>query len=144
MFSRALCATVLVIFVTFPALSQEKTVAVMPGDEIVVPDFMKTAIKAGNRPDDDKDRDAGRRPGKVMAFFGLERGDTVAKFMASRGYYVGVLSEMVGPNGTVYGHNNSFIAGRITEGTPLGPRVKASGLTNVKAIISDRGTTNSG
>jgi predicted methyltransferase len=57
--------------------------------------------------------------------------------MASRGYYIGVLSEMVGPNGTVYGHNNSFIAGRVTEGTPLGPRTKASGLTNVKEIISE-------
>tara|TARA_B110000438_G_C15332369_1_gene444272 strand:+ start:186 stop:416 length:231 start_codon:yes stop_codon:yes gene_type:complete len=44
---------------------------------------------------------------------------------------------MVGPNGTVYGHNNSFIAGRGTEGTPLGPRVKVSGLTNVKEIISE-------
>jgi len=137
MFSRALFATALVIFVTFPALSQEKAVAVVIGDEIVVPDFMKTAIKAGSRPNDDKDRDAGRRPGKVMAFFELERGDTVAEFMASRGYYIGVLSEMAGPNGTVYGHNNSFIAGRVTEGTPLGPRTKASGLTNVKEIISE-------
>jgi len=108
-----------------------------PGEVIQVPDFMKIALKAGSRPDEDRDRDAGRRPDKVMAFFGLERGDTVAEFMASRGYYVGVLSEMVGPNGTVYGHNTPWLADRITEGTPLGPRVEASGLTNVKEIVSE-------
>jgi predicted methyltransferase len=130
---------VLLLAVLFPlvAVTQERTVPVTPGDEIQVPDFMKVAIRASTRPDDDKDRDAGRKPDKVMAFFGLKRGDTVAELMASRGYYVGILSEMVGPNGVVYGHNNSFIAGRIKEGTPLGPRIEASGLTNVKEIISE-------
>lgn len=110
---------------------------VTPGADIQVPDFMKVALKAGSRPAADKDRDAGRRPDKVMAFFGLERGDTVAEFMAARGYYVGILSEMVGPDGLVYGHNNSFMAGRMPEGTPLGPRIEASNLTNVKEVIAE-------
>lgn len=110
---------------------------VMPGADIKVPEFMKAALKASSRPDDDKDRDLGRKPDKVMAFFGLERGDTVAEFMAARGYYVGILSEMVGPEGTVYGHNNQFMAGRMPEGTPLGPRIEASNLSNVKEIISE-------
>ena len=118
-------------------LAQDGNVTVTPGADIMVPDFMKIALRSGSRPDDDKDRDAGRRPGKVMAFFGLKRGATVAEFMAARGYYVGVLSEMVGPNGIVYGQNNNWLAGRITEGTPLGPRIEASGLTNVKEIISE-------
>lgn len=117
--------------------AQDKIVAVTAGDSIEVPDFMKIALRAGSRPDDDKARDVGRKPDKVMAFFGVERGDTVAELMASRGYYVGVLSEMVGPNGTVYGQNNSWLADRITEGTPLGPRLSASSLTNVKEIITE-------
>ncbi len=132
------CATLLFISVAAADNHQStEQVRNVPGDTIQVPDFMKVALKAGSRPDEDKDRDAGRKPDKVMAFFGLERGDTVAEFMASRGYYVGVLSEMVGPNGTVYGHNNPWLAERITEGTPLGPRIESSGLTNVNEIISE-------
>lgn len=120
-----------------PVNADNHTPMITPGSEIQVPDFMKVALRAGSRPTDDKDRDAGRHPGEVMAFFGLERGDTVAELMASRGYYVGVLSEMVGPKGIVYGHNNDFVAGRITEGTPLGPRIAESKLTNVKELISE-------
>lgn len=136
--SSAAIATVCVILLAeAPAVADNHALSITPGSEINVPDFMKVALKAGSRPADDKDRDIGRRPGKVMAFFGLERGDTVAEFMAARGYYVGVLSEMVGPDGVVYGHNNEFMAGRITEGSPLGPRIAASNLTNVKEIISE-------
>jgi predicted methyltransferase len=120
-----------------PAHVSAETVTVMPGSEIQVPDFMTEALKADSRPAEDKDRDGGRRPDKVMAFFGLKRGDTVAEFIASRGYYVGVLAEMVGPEGLVYGHNNSWLVKRITEGTPLGPRIEASGLTNVKELVSE-------
>ena len=130
-----------VLLLTGPAAADNHQtsapISITPGDTIQVPDFMKIALKAGSRPDEDKDRDAGRKPGEVMAFFGLERGDTVAEFMASRGYYVGVLSEMVGPQGTVYGHNNPWLADRITEGTPLGPRIESSGLTNVKEVVSE-------
>lgn len=119
------------------ALAQPIPPEITPGSEIVVPGFMTEALNAHSRPDEDKDRDSGRRPDKVMAFFGLKQGDTVAEFMASRGYYVGVLSEMVGPNGTVYGQNTKWLANRITEGTPLGPRVDASSLSNVIEVISE-------
>ena len=117
--------------------AEEGMVPITPGADIRVPAFMTEALKADSRPSEDKDRDGGRHPGEVMAFFGLKQGDTVAELMASRGYYVGVLSEMVGPNGKVYGHNNSFVTGRITEGTPLGPRIEASGLTNVVELMSE-------
>lgn len=133
-FSATALALALVIHIASPPAN---AAGVTPGTEIVVPDFMTKALRADSRPDEDKDRDVGRRPDKVMAYFGLERGDTVAEFMASRGYYVGILSEMVGPNGTVYGHNNRWLADRITEGTPLGPRIAASGLTNVKELTSE-------
>jgi len=135
---RALLGAAAAVFlISSPVDADNHTVAVTPGDSIEVPDFMEIALKGGSRPDEDKDRDDGRRPGKVMAFMGLKRGDTVAEFMASRGYYVGVLSEMVGPNRTVYGHNNPWLADRITEGTPLGPRIETSGLSNVTEIISE-------
>lgn len=138
MLPRHLAVAMLALTLTVSGASaMPDTPEITPGSEIVVPDFMKAALRADSRPDEDKDRDNGRRPDKVMAFFGLKQGNTVAELMASRGYYVGVLSEMVGPKGTVYGQNNSFVTNRITEGTPLGPRIKASGLSNVKEVISE-------
>ncbi|NKB43824.1 MAG: SAM-dependent methyltransferase, partial [Alphaproteobacteria bacterium] len=138
MLGRHFSAIAIAVSLTFCLTSPQLSAAgVTPGASITVPEFMKNALQAKSRPDEDKDRDAGRRPAKVMAFFGLERGDTVAEFMASRGYYVGVLSEMVGSDGTVYGQNNSWLTNRITEGTPLGPRITASGLTNVKELMSE-------
>ncbi|MBT5240706.1 MAG: class I SAM-dependent methyltransferase [Rhodospirillaceae bacterium] len=138
MLGRLFSSTVIALSLAISLASPQVGAAgVTPGAEIKVPGFMTKALQADSRPDEDKDRDAGRRPDQVMAFFGLERGDTVAEFMASRGYYVGVLSEMVGPDGTVFGQNNSWLADRITEGTPLGPRIAASGLTNVEELTSE-------
>lgn len=136
-FATAAALTVAAVLSVGSASADNHAAMITPGSEIKVPEFMKAALKADSRPADDKDRDGGRHPDQVMAFFGLERGDTVAEFMASRGYYVGVLSEMVGPEGTVYGHNNSWLAARISEGTPLGPRIAESKLSNVKEIISE-------
>lgn len=137
LFHRIAVTASTIALITSLALAQETKPRFTPGSEIIVPDFMTTALQAESRPDEDKDRDLGRRPDKVMAFFGLERGDTVAEFMASRGYYVGVLSEMVGPDGIVYGQNNGWLSDRITEGTPLGPRIEASELTNVREVLSE-------
>lgn len=138
MLGRQFSIAVLVVCLAFSLPAPTVHAAgVTPGASIEVPNFLSDALRADSRPNEDKGRDAGRLPDKVMAFFGLERGDTVAEFMASRGYYVGVLSEMVGPSGTVYGHNNSWLTDRITEGTPLGPRIKASGLTNVKELMTE-------
>lgn len=137
LFRRIAVTAPALVLISSLAFAQATKPGITPGSEINVPDFMTTALQADSRPDEDKDRDVGRRPDKVMAFLGLERGDTVAEFMASRGYYVGVLAEMVGPDGIVYGQNNGWLSNRITEGTPLGPRIEASGLTNVREVLSE-------
>lgn len=137
LFHRLAVTTAAIAVITSLAFAGETRPGVTPGAEISVPAFMTTALQSGSRPAEDKDRDVGRRPDKVMAFLGLKRGDTVAEFMASRGYYVGILSEMVGPDGIVYGQNNGWLSDRITEGTPLGPRIGASGLTNVREVLSE-------
>jgi predicted methyltransferase len=60
---------------------------------------------AAERSDEDKARDAARKPAEVLAFLGLERGDTVVDIWAAGGWYTEVFSEAVGPDGTVYGQN---------------------------------------
>lgn len=110
----------------------------VPGSEIKVPAAIQTAIASDRRPDAEKARDANRKPGQIMAFFGIEAGDTVAEMMAASGYYVGVLSEVVGPEGTVYGHNNGWIMQRQDDGrSPIAKRIESVGHTNVVDLVGE-------
>lgn len=61
---------------------------------------------ADTRSDEDKARDAGRKPAEVLAYLGLKPGDTAADFIASGGWYTEVLSIAVGPDGKVYAQNS--------------------------------------
>lgn len=52
---------------------------------------------------DDPSRDAWQKPADVIAAMAIEPGMTVADIGAGTGYFLGHLSEAVGPNGTVLG-----------------------------------------
>ena len=66
-------------------------------------------LASGERSAADKARDAGRRPGEVLDFVGVEPGMTVMDLLAASGYYSEVLSEAVGPDGLVYAQNVAFV-----------------------------------
>ncbi len=61
-----------------------------------------------SRPAADRDRDAGRMPGRVLAFFDIGPGDKVADLLAGGGYYTRILAPVVGSEGEVYSGNNPF------------------------------------
>ena len=110
----------------------------VPASEINVPRSVDAALQSDNRPAEEKAKDANRKPGAVMTFFGIESGDKVAELLASGGYYVGVLSEIVGPDGTVYGQNNGWIMQRQDDGrSPIAKRIETHGLTNVVDLVSE-------
>lgn len=69
----------------------------------------KKALQSEHRAQADRDRDAGRKPEKVMQFFGIKLGMTVLEVLSSGGYYTEVLSHRVGPTGKVIAQNNKFI-----------------------------------
>ena len=69
----------------------------------------KKVLQSEHRAQADRDRDAGRKPEKVMKFFGIKRGMTVLEVLSSGGYYTEVLAHRVGPNGKVIAQNNNFI-----------------------------------
>ena len=52
--------------------------------------------------EDEVARDEGSKPQQLMDFVGIESGDSVADIFAGTGYYTYLLSERVGPEGTVY------------------------------------------
>ena len=65
------------------------------------PDF-RAAVADPDRPAAERELDAARKPAEVLAFYGVKNGDKVADLWAGRGYYTAILSEVVGPKGTVY------------------------------------------
>ncbi len=61
-----------------------------------------------SRPAADRERDAGRMPGQVLAFFDIGPGDKVADLLCGGGYYTRILVPVVGEEGEVYAGNNPF------------------------------------
>jgi predicted methyltransferase len=62
-----------------------------------------------SRPEDDRARDAGRKPLQVLDYLGIEPGMDVMDIMAAGGWYTEVLSLAVGPDGTVVAQNPNWI-----------------------------------
>lgn len=50
----------------------------------------------------DRDIDARRRPGRLMAFSGVKPGDKVVDLIPGSGYFTKIFSKIVGPTGRVY------------------------------------------
>ena len=59
------------------------------------------AVAAPDRPADQVELDAGRKPVEVLTFFGLKPGDRVLDVMAGGGYYTEIMARAVGPTGYV-------------------------------------------
>ncbi|HHQ15153.1 MAG TPA: hypothetical protein ENK16_08980, partial [Chromatiales bacterium] len=98
-------------------------------------------MASAERSDADKARDAARKPAEVIAFAGVKPGMTVVDVMAATGWYTEVLSEAVGPEGTVYAENPQWLVeamgGRMIQG--LEKRLAGDRLPNV--IRADNGLT---
>jgi predicted methyltransferase len=67
----------------------------------VPPDVAK-AVANQDRPSEDRQRDANRKPAEVLAFVGVKTGGKVADFIPGTGYFSRILSKAVGPQGHVY------------------------------------------
>jgi len=68
-----------------------------------------TAILANpQRPAEDKQIDAARKPAEVVPFYGVKSGDKVADLVTGRGYYTAILSQVVGEKGVVYSASRTF------------------------------------
>jgi predicted methyltransferase len=93
---------------------------------------IKPAVDDPLRPEEDRARDADRRPAEVLAFFGIGEGMRVADLQATVGYYTETLSSVVGPAGRVYAQNNNFVLEGFAE----------KGLTERLAKLQEAGRAN--
>lgn len=66
-------------------------------------------IASDSRSDEDRARDAGRRPAEVLEFLGVDAGMSVIDIMAAGGWYTEVLAHAVGEDGRVTAQNPDFI-----------------------------------
>ncbi len=75
---------------------------------VVAQSDIAAILADASRPAADRDRDAGRMPGQVLAFFDIGPGDKVADLLSGGGYYTRILVPLVGEEGEVYAGNNPF------------------------------------
>ncbi|HUO66987.1 MAG TPA: methyltransferase [Gammaproteobacteria bacterium] len=73
---------------------------------------MRAALAAPERSQENKLRDAARKPIETVQFLGIRTGDTAVDMIAETGWFTEVLSAAVGPKGHVYMQNPPFLAER--------------------------------
>ena len=96
-------------------------------------------LASPDRPQEDRDRDAGRKPAEVLAFLGIEPGMTVMDLIAAGGYYTEVLSRAVGPTGKVFAQNPPVVL-EFRDGAndkAMTQRLANGRLSNVERVDQD-------
>jgi predicted methyltransferase len=96
---------------------------------------MRAALASPDRAEENRVRDAARRPIQVIQFLGIETGMTVLDVIAAGGWYTEVLSAAVGPTGQVIAHNPAFFISR--EGFLESERERHARLGNARALHGD-------
>ncbi len=71
---------------------------------VTLPAFLSAALADPARPEADRARDAGRRPGELLVFAGLKPGMKVIDLIPGTGYFTRIFSKAVGPSGRVYAY----------------------------------------
>ncbi len=96
---------------------------------------LRAALESPQRAEENRVRDAARRPIQVIQFVGIEDGMTVLDVIAAAGWYTEVLSAAVGPQGQVLAHNPSFFTQR--EGFVAAEQARHAQLGNVRPVHGD-------
>jgi len=92
-----------------PADEPEAAAAIAEPEISTEVSIYAAAVDSENRPEADRESDAGRRPEAVLEFFGIQPGDVVLEMWAGGGYYTELLADVVGENGKVVAHANAPI-----------------------------------
>jgi predicted methyltransferase len=99
-----------------------------------VPPNIANAVANQDRPDEDRQRDADRKPAEVLTFIGIKNGEKVADFIPGKGYFSRLLSSAVGPQGHVYAFIPSEFANFIKQPLPANGSTPYPKFQNVSVI----------
>jgi predicted methyltransferase len=72
-----------------------------------IPANIQAAIDNPLRTEENRARDEDRKPGEVLAFYGVKEGMTVVDIASGGGYFSEILSGVVGPEGQVRAQNSA-------------------------------------
>lgn len=96
-------------------------------------DVYTAAVENSARSAKDKEVDSRRKPAQVLEFFQIKPGMDVLDVFAGGGYYSEILSNLVGPKGSVALYNNKpwddYVSKAVT------PRLAENRLPNVERIV---------
>jgi predicted methyltransferase len=92
-----------------------------PPVDIVVSPYVAQALADPGRPKADRDRDAARKPGELVAWAGIKPGMRVADLIPGGGYFTRIFARIVGPKGHVY----AYVPDELTKLANRPPAVKA-------------------
>jgi len=120
---------------TIAALTLSVSALAAAQAEDSLPAHIAAALTDDMRPEADTELDAGRHPGEVIAFAGVEPGWHVADLTAGTGYYTRVLAASVGADGHVYAHNPDWVAQRFQE-TDAALAGLADSQANITHVVS--------
>jgi predicted methyltransferase len=93
-------------------------------------------LRSDQRPAEDKDRDAARKPDQVIQFLGIGSGMTVMDVIAGGGYYTEVLSAAVGPRGRVISQNSERVLQMYDGAMARALKTRVDRLDNVDILLA--------
>jgi predicted methyltransferase len=96
------------------------------------PDY-EAIVASPDRSDADRQTDQRRQPAKMLAFTGIKAGMKVLDMGAGAGYSTELLARAVGPGGTVYAQESSFVMERVKDKFDV--RAQSPAMKNVVHII---------
>jgi predicted methyltransferase len=99
-----------------------------------VPANITGAVADNARPDEDKQRDANRKPGETLAFADVRAGEPIGELAPGGGYFSRILSKAVGPKGHVF----AIVAPR----SPTAPADQPDRNAPIKALAADPNYSN--
>jgi len=110
------------------------------GNDETTPDTQPTTIYAdalatSSRLPADFERDAARKPGDVLEFFGVETGMDVLDMFSGGGYYTELVSHVVGAEGSVVAHSNEAYLSFV--GDEFNTRHEPGRLSNVTVLMAE-------
>ncbi len=95
----------------------------------------EAAVASEARPDEDRARDAGRKPAEILEFMGIEPGMTVLDMFTGGGYYAEIIAGVVGEQGKVIAQSNQAYLGFV--GDAFEARFGSGRLTNVEVLMAE-------
>ncbi|HEX3771041.1 MAG TPA: SAM-dependent methyltransferase [Polyangiaceae bacterium] len=104
-----------------------------PQPEVLeVPANVAAVVNAMDRYDSDRDLDAGRHPGELLAFLGLKKGMHVGELFAGKGYTTELLARAVGSSGVVWAENPPALLRSV--GRQFGERLGKGVMGNTNRV----------